>query len=100
MSRVRTSNSSHSFSDHSLGPILEGVQARRRRRWWCVFSPLSLNALHTTPGVGKSALTIQFIQSHFVDEYDPTIEGVSRRATESSLSLTTALRLVPKAMRD
>jgi GTPase KRas protein len=25
-------------------------------------------------GVGKSALTIQFIQSHFVDEYDPTIE--------------------------
>lgn len=22
-------------------------------------------------GVGKSALTIQFIQSHFVDEYDP-----------------------------
>jgi GTPase KRas protein len=29
------------------------------------------------PGVGKSALTIQFIQSHFVDEYDPTIEGTS-----------------------
>nr|CAG8472374.1 3128_t:CDS:2 [Entrophospora candida] len=27
-------------------------------------------------GVGKSALTIQFIQSHFVDEYDPTIEGM------------------------
>lgn len=26
-------------------------------------------------GVGKSALTIQFIQSQFVDEYDPTIEG-------------------------
>ncbi|CAJ0642005.1 8058_t:CDS:2, partial [Entrophospora sp. SA101] len=25
-------------------------------------------------GVGKSALTIQFIQSQFVDEYDPTIE--------------------------
>ena len=30
---------------------------------------------HALPGVGKSALTIQFIQSHFVDEYDPTIEG-------------------------
>jgi len=28
-------------------------------------------------GVGKSALTIQLIQSHFVDEYDPTIEGIS-----------------------
>jgi hypothetical protein len=26
-------------------------------------------------GVGKSALTIQFIQYQFVDEYDPTIEG-------------------------
>jgi GTPase SAR1 family protein len=25
-------------------------------------------------GVGKSAIIIQFIQSHFVDEYDPTIE--------------------------
>ena len=25
-------------------------------------------------GVGKSALTIQLIQNHFVDEYDPTIE--------------------------
>ncbi len=28
-------------------------------------------------GVGKSCLTIQLIQSHFVDEYDPTIEGPS-----------------------
>jgi GTPase SAR1 family protein len=28
-------------------------------------------------GVGKSCLTIQLIQSHFVDEYDPTIEGLS-----------------------
>lgn len=27
-------------------------------------------------GVGKSCLTIQLIQSHFVDEYDPTIEGM------------------------
>lgn len=32
-------------------------------------------------GVGKSALTIQLIQNHFVDEYDPTIEvrGTSRQ---------------------
>ncbi|GAB1287936.1 GTPase NRas [Apodemus speciosus] len=28
-------------------------------------------------GVGKSALTIQLIQNHFVDEYDPTIEGLN-----------------------
>lgn len=27
-------------------------------------------------GVGKSALTIQLIQNHFIDEYDPTIEGL------------------------
>ncbi|CAG8514736.1 5323_t:CDS:2 [Paraglomus occultum] len=30
-------------------------------------------------GVGKSALTIQFIQSHFIDEYDPTIEDSYRK---------------------
>lgn len=30
-------------------------------------------------GVGKSALTIQFIQSQFVDEYDPTIEDSYRK---------------------
>ena len=29
-------------------------------------------------GVGKSALTIQFSQNHFVDEYDPPIEGMYR----------------------
>jgi GTPase SAR1 family protein len=26
-------------------------------------------------GVGKSALTIQFMHNHFVEDYDPTIEG-------------------------
>ena len=30
-------------------------------------------------GVGKSALTIQFIQSHFVEECDPTIEDSYRK---------------------
>ncbi|RCH99033.1 Ras GTPase [Rhizopus stolonifer] len=30
-------------------------------------------------GVGKSALTIQFIHSHFVDVYDPTIEDSYRK---------------------
>uniref|UniRef100_A0A667HSI2 HRas proto-oncogene, GTPase n=1 Tax=Lynx canadensis TaxID=61383 RepID=A0A667HSI2_LYNCA len=30
-------------------------------------------------GVGKSALTIQPLQNHFVDEYDPTIEDSYRK---------------------
>ncbi len=30
-------------------------------------------------GVGKSATTIQFIQNHFIDEYDPTIEDSYRK---------------------
>jgi GTPase KRas protein len=30
-------------------------------------------------GIGKSATTIQFIQHHFIDEYDPTIEDNYRK---------------------
>jgi len=30
-------------------------------------------------GVGKSALTIQFMHNHFVEEYDPTIEDSYRK---------------------
>ena len=30
-------------------------------------------------GVGKSAITIQFVQNKFVNEYDPTIENSYRR---------------------
>uniref|UniRef100_A0A671FB46 HRas proto-oncogene, GTPase n=1 Tax=Rhinolophus ferrumequinum TaxID=59479 RepID=A0A671FB46_RHIFE len=32
-----------------------------------------------TGNVGKSALTIQFFQNHFVEEYDPTIEDSYRK---------------------
>ncbi|ROT64798.1 Ras-like protein [Penaeus vannamei] len=35
--------------------------------------------IQDTGGVGKSALTIQLIQNHFVDEYDPTIEDSYRK---------------------
>jgi hypothetical protein len=45
-------------------------------------------------GVGKSALTIQFIKGHFVDDYNPTIEGKSRerhaRQELSCLKIPTA----------
>lgn len=37
-------------------------------------------------GVGKSCLTIQLIQSHFVDEYDPTIEGESSPVSNSHVA--------------
>jgi len=30
-------------------------------------------------GVGKSALTISFVQNHFIEEYDPTIEDSYRK---------------------
>ncbi|KNC51483.1 Ras oncoprotein [Thecamonas trahens ATCC 50062] len=30
-------------------------------------------------GVGKSALTVQYVSNHFVDEYDPTIEDSYRK---------------------
>ena len=37
-------------------------------------------------GVGKSALTIQLIQNHFVDEYDPTIEDSYRKQVQTLCS--------------
>jgi len=57
-------------------------------------------------GVGKSALTIQLIQNHFIDEYDPTIEDSYRKQvtidSESCLLdiLDTAGQEEYSAMRD
>eukprot|EP01132_Coremiostelium_polycephalum_P003211 gene3211-4023_t len=57
-------------------------------------------------GVGKSALTIQFIQNHFIEEYDPTIEDSYRRQCQIDLStylldiLDTAGQDDYSAMRD
>jgi Ras-related protein Rap-1B len=33
-------------------------------------------------GVGKSALTVQFVQGIFVEKYDPTIEDCYRKQVE------------------
>ena len=33
-------------------------------------------------GVGKSALTVQFVQGIFVERYDPTIEDSYRKSVE------------------
>lgn len=45
-------------------------------------------------GVGKSALTIQLIQNHFVDEYDPTIEVDSFIVTACTCFYNTRGRLI------
>uniref|UniRef100_A0A2K5ZKR9 Uncharacterized protein n=1 Tax=Mandrillus leucophaeus TaxID=9568 RepID=A0A2K5ZKR9_MANLE len=52
-------------------------------------------------GVGKSALTVQFVQGICVEKYDPTIEDSYRKQVECMLEiLTTAGREQFTAMRD
>lgn len=93
MSRVGSSSQTScrtKCAKPSLGAVSSRVQARRRWRWWYVLLLHTLTSTQSTDlrmcaieGVGKSALTIQFIQSHFVDEYDPTIEGEFFSRTQS-----------------
>lgn len=40
-------------------------------------------------GVGKSALTVQFVSNKFMEKYDPTIEDFYRK--EIAVSLTNKL---------
>ena len=47
-------------------------------------------------GVGKSALCIQYVQGHFVDQYDPTIEDSYRKQVViSGLTKATAASSSP-----
>lgn len=83
------------------GTVSEGIQAScrwGRRLVHIQAENYAERSLSSVLGVGKSALTIQFIQAHFVDEYDPTIEGetIPRFILQA---LTPLHRLVPKAMR-
>lgn len=45
-------------------------------------------------GVGKSALTIQLIQNHFVDEYDPTIEVKEKLCMGTHIENASAIKFV------
>jgi GTPase KRas len=45
--------------------------------------------------VGKSCLTIQFIQNQFVGEYDPTIEGAYTLCSQLPARSWCCLRLFP-----
>ena len=36
-------------------------------------------------GVGKSALTVQFVSGHFMEKYDPTIEDFYRKVSSRSM---------------
>ena len=44
-------------------------------------------------GVGKSALVLMYVTNNFLDEYDPTIEGIQNNDDVSSVNLF--LRLNP-----
>ena len=46
-------------------------------------------------GVGKSALTVQFVSGHFMEKYDPTIEDFYRKVTTKSITMSKPSYQVP-----
>ncbi|MBZ3884979.1 Cold shock domain-containing protein E1 [Sciurus carolinensis] len=63
--------------DNSMGFGAER-KIRQAGSCWCEMTEYKLVVVGAG-GVGKSTLTIQLIQNHFVDEYDPTIEDSYRK---------------------
>jgi hypothetical protein len=65
---------------HPCSRLIYRLENTSSSSWEVVVSSFDHSSLIFTSfrfsAVGKSALTIQFFQSRFVDEYDPTIEGV------------------------
>ena len=49
--------------------------------------------------VGKSAITIQFIQGHFIDKYDATIEDIYRKPFETD-GVSSVLTIIDTAGQD
>ena len=45
-------------------------------------------------GVGKSALTVQFVSGHFMEKYDPTIEDFYRKVSNQSISFILHLAIL------
>ena len=43
-------------------------------------------------GVGKSALTVQFVSGHFMEKYDPTIEDFYRKVGQIFYVVTRNLK--------
>jgi hypothetical protein len=104
--------------DSPSSPFLLSLQAQFLREYklvvvggggtssfFLVYAPRLSLSPSPLPGVGKSALTIQFIQSHFVDEYDPTIEGAHQLSRIIYLCIFSALilgcgdRFIPETVR-
>lgn len=65
---VHSARSSHAIRAHS-SPALTSLSRRVQAQFLREYKLVVVGG----GGVGKSSLTIQFIQAHFVDEYDPTI---------------------------